>query len=89
MPHLPGGIMRASRQGDLTADSETQRLFNFTEPSDKLTVADLSPNASTGYLTAGYTGATAPALISTLPIHGDPDFNGFIGIDDLKQVLSH
>lgn len=76
-------------QGDFVTDADTELLFNFTEAPDSLTVTDLSHNASIGFLGAGFTGATTPLLISTLPIEGDLDYDGYVGLDDLAQVLEH
>ncbi len=68
-------------------DTYTQLLLNFNEPEGSPTVADLGANAMTGFLGAGFTGATAPTIISTeLPL-GDTDLDGFVGIEDLNIVL--
>jgi len=68
-------------------DPYTQLLFNFNEPEGSATVADLGVNAMTGFLGAGFTGATAATIINTeLPL-GDMDLDGFVGIEDLNIVL--
>lgn len=75
--------------GDFVSDADTQLLYNFTEVSGSTTIADLSPNGITGTLGAGYVDATSPRLVSGLPIPGDLDYDGFVGISDLNLVLSN
>jgi hypothetical protein len=72
---------------DFEPDIYTQLLFNFDEPEGSPTVTDLGTNAMTGFLGAGFSGATAPTIIGTeLPL-GDTDLDGFVGIGDLNIVL--
>jgi Concanavalin A-like lectin/glucanases superfamily len=74
-------------QGDFLPDAFTQLLFNFSEQEGRATVSDLGPNAVTGFLGAGFTGATAPQIIHVEPPIGDLDFDGFVGINDLNTVI--
>ncbi len=74
-------------QGDFLPDAYTQLLFNFTEPEGSMTVTDQGQNAVTGFLGAGFTGATAPTIIHVEPPIGDLDFDGFVGINDLNTVI--
>ncbi len=83
------GVSFSAPQGDFVPDADTELLFNFTEQPGSMTATDLSHNAATGFLGAGFTGATAPEIISTLPIWGDMDYDGFVGLDDLDIVLTH
>lgn len=53
--------------GDLTADANTQLLYNFNEPLGSTSVTDLSPRGNNGTFGIGFTGATSPEIVSTLP----------------------
>jgi hypothetical protein len=51
-------------RGDLSNDSSTLLLYNFTDAAGSGTVTDLSGNGHTGTLGTGFSGATAPELVA-------------------------
>jgi hypothetical protein len=61
------GLSFTPPAGDLTSDPDTLLLYNFNDAPDSTTVRDEGPLSRVGTLGKGYTGATAPRLISKLP----------------------
>jgi len=51
--------------GDLTADANTQLLYNFNEPLGSTSVTDLSPRGNNGTFAVGFTGATSPQIVAS------------------------
>jgi hypothetical protein len=61
------GLSFAPPTGDLAKDADTILLYNFNDATNSMTVKDESFLARTGTLGTGFTGATAPRLVSKLP----------------------
>jgi hypothetical protein len=62
------GLSFVAPTNDLPSDADTVLLYNFNDPPGSQTVKDDSPLARTGTLGAGFAGATAPKIVTELPI---------------------
>jgi hypothetical protein len=60
------GLSFTPPMGDLTSDTNTVLLYNFNDPTNSTTVLDESPLGRTGTLGAGFSGATAPRIVSKI-----------------------
>jgi hypothetical protein len=75
------GLSFTPPAGDLTSDADTILLYNFNDPPGSTTVQDDSPLHRTGTLGTGFIGATAPRLISILPVEVPLDLEIFSAVE--------
>lgn len=78
------GASFAAPIGDLTSDANTMLLYNFNEAPGSTTVTDLSGNGLTGTLGTGFSGATAPQFLTTIP---EPASSGMLGLGALLLAI--